>query len=366
VKRLAVMLALAACNAEAVPPAQPTAVRIAPVERATNAGATRYSATIIPTTRVDLAFKVGGYIETIAVANGVDGKPRPLQEGDPVHPQMLLAAIRNTEYVQRLAEARAGLAQASANYGQTQIDLGRSKRLVAHDAVAGSELDMAKTKRDSAGAGVSGAKARYDQAKSQVADTTLNSPIDGVVLKRFIEVGQLATPGTVAFSIADITSVKVVFGVPDTVLSRLKLGDAKTITTEAYPGEKFEGRISLISPSADPKSRVFEVDITIPNTDGRLKPGSVAALSLERNDDIGASILIPLSAIVRSPIHPDHFTVFVIEEVGDHTVVRARDVELGDYLGRVIPVKQGLNGDEKIVVQGAGLVSDGERVEVIK
>jgi RND family efflux transporter MFP subunit len=355
-----------ACHSDAMPDSQPTAVRVAPVERGSNAGNTRYSAAIVPATRVDLAFRVGGYIETIAMATGVDGKPRTIQEGDPVHPQMQLAAIRNTEYVQRLAEARAGLAQAGANYGQTQIDLGRSKRLAAREAVAGSELDLAKTKRDSAGAAASGAKARYDQAKTQLADTVLNSPIDGTVLKRNIEVGQLASPGTVAFSVGDITSVKVVFGVPDTVLARLKLGDAKTITTEAFPGEKFEGKITLISASADPRTRVFEVDVTIPNPDGRLKPGSVAALSLEKTDDVGVSMLIPLSAIVRSPLHPDHFTVYVVEEVGDRTIVRARDVELGDYLGRVIPVKQGLNGDEKIVVQGAGLVSDGERVEVIK
>jgi RND family efflux transporter MFP subunit len=364
--RFWLLAVLAACSSEAATDSQPTAVRIAPIERASNATNIRYSAQILPTTRVDLAFKVGGYVDAIAMATGIDGKARTLQEGDAVHPQMQLAALRNTEFAERLAEARAGLAQASANYGQTQIDLGRSKRLVARDAVAGSELDIAKTKRDSAGAGVSGAKARYDQAKTQLSDTILSSPIDGVVLKKSIEVGQLATPGTVAFSVGDITSVKVVFGVPDTVLPRLKLGAALAVTTEAFPGEKFEGHISLISPSADPKSRVFEVDVTIPNQDGRLKPGSVAALSLERGDEVGVSMLIPLSAIVRSPIHPDHFTVFVVEEVGDHAIARARDVELGDYLGRVIPVKQGLNGDEKIVVQGAGLISDGERVEVIR
>jgi multidrug efflux pump subunit AcrA (membrane-fusion protein) len=113
---------------------------------------------------------------------------------------------------------------------------------------------------------------------------------------------------------------------------------------------------------------VFEIDVTIPNTDGRLKPGSVAALSLEGGGDAATATapLIQLSAIVRSPGHPAQFAVFVVDTTGGHAVVHARDVELGEYLGRVIPVKHGLTGGETVVVQGAGLLSDGEPVEVIQ
>jgi multidrug efflux system membrane fusion protein len=196
----------------------------------------------------------------------------------------------------------------------------------------------------------------------------LRSPLDGIVMTRSVEVGALAAPGTIAFAVADVGSVKAAFGVPDMVLPRVHLGAALAITTEAYPGDKFEGRISLIAPSADPRSRVFEVDVTIPNADGRLKPGSVAALSLEGGGDPATATapLIPLSAIVRSPGHPAQFAVFTVDTTGGHAVVHARDVELGEYLGRVIPVKRGLTGGETVVVQGAGLLSDGESVEVIQ
>jgi hypothetical protein len=112
---------------------------------------------------------------------------------------------------------------------------------------------------------------------------------------------------------------------------------------------------------------VFEVDVTIPNADGRLKTGSVAALVLEgAGDSAAAAPLVPLSAIVRSPGHPAQFAVFLVDSAGGRTVVHARDVELGDYLGRVIPVRHGLAGGETVVVQGAGLLSDGEQVEVIQ
>src|SRR6185369_1830554 len=109
----------------------------------------------------------------------------------------------------------------------------------------------------------------------------------------------------------------------------------------------------------------------IPNADQRLKSGMVAALSLA-DDGGGASgaakkdePLVPLSAIVRSPGHAGQFAVFVIDDAGGKSTARAKDVTLGEYLGNVIPVKEGLAGGERIVVQGAGLLSDGEAVEVI-
>ena len=364
---LALIIPAAACHHEAVAPPQPAAVKVALVEHASNAAGTHYSAQINPATRLDLSFKVGGYVDSVATVPGVDGKPRLLQDGDRVRAGMQLAAIRRTDYAQKLAEAEAALAQAQVGLDQAELDLGRTQKLATTNAIAGAEVDAARTRRDGAAATLSGARARLDQAQTALSDTALRSPLDGIVLKRTVEVGALAAPGTVAFSVADVGSVKAAFGVPDVVLPRVHLGAAMTITTEAYPGEKFEGRISLIAPSADAKSRVFEIDVTIPNADGRLRPGSVAALSLEGGGDAAsAAPLIPLSAIIRSPGHAAQFAVFVVETTGGHPIVHARDVELGEYLGRVIPVKTGLTGGETVVVQGAGLLSDGELVEVIQ
>jgi multidrug efflux system membrane fusion protein len=342
-------------------------VKVAVVERAANVAGTHYSAQINPATRLDLSFKVGGYVDSVATVRGMDGKPRLLQEGDVVHAGMQLAAIRRTDYAQRLAEAQAALAQAKAGLDQAELDHARATKLAEHGAITGAELDAARTRHDGAAAMLSGARARLDQAATALADTALRSPLTGIVLRRSVEVGALAAPGTVAFAVADVSSVKAAFGVPDVVLPRIHLGDTLAITTEAYPDKKFEGRISLIAPSADPQSRVFEVDVTIPNADGRLKAGSVAATSLDGGGDgsSSAAALIPLSAIVRSPSHPAQFAVFVVDKAGERRVAHAHDVELGDYRGKVIQIQRGLSGGETVVVQGAGLLSDNEPVEVI-
>ncbi len=358
--------AISACQLHDAPKPEPTAVKVATVEQAASTDARHYTAQIAPATKLDVAFKVGGYVETIAMVPGVDGKPRALQDGDHVHAGMQLAVLRRTDYTQRVAEAQAALSQTYATLEQASLDLRRSKKLADNDAVAGAELDSARTKRAGAAASLAGARARRDQAVSALADTVLRAPFDGVVLRRSIEVGTLATPGLVAFAIADVTSVKAAFGVPDTVLPSLQLGAAETITTDAYPGEVFAGKITLIAPSADPKGRVFDVEVTIPDPDARLKPGAVAALELTGGKETALAPLVPFSAIVRAPKPTGGFAVFVVDGTAlDRSVVHARDVELGDYLGRLVPVTKGLHGGERVVIQGAGLLSDGETVEVL-
>jgi membrane fusion protein, multidrug efflux system len=357
---------IAGCKGAEQGGGQPTAVKVAVVQRAENAASTRYSAQIEPATRVDLAFKVGGYVKSITQVKGVDGALRILQEGDEVRAGMELAAIDRTDYDQRLREARAALVQARASAEQARIDFDRTSKLAALDTASPAQLDSARTRLDTADGSLAGARARAEQAQTTLDDTSLRSPIDGVVIQRALEVGVLASPGLVAFSVAETDNLEAVFGVPDTVLPRVRLGAPQAITTEALHGTSVQGRITRIAPIADPKSRVFEVEVTIPNADQQLRSGMVASLSLaDLTGPSGGEPLVPISAIVRSPHKPDGFAVYVVEQGEEHPHVRAREVELGEYLGNVIPVRKGLDSGEQIVVMGAGLLSDGESIEVI-
>ena len=361
-KALAI-LALFACTREAPPDKQPTAVRLAPVERASESAKTRYSAQIVPNVEVKVSFRVGGYVESVARVTGVDGKPRFVQEGDVIERGTMLAALRKTELLHALEMARAERSRVGAAARQARRELPRTRQLAATGAVAGAELDRARDESAASGAALRGAQARYEDAKSALADAVLAAPIDGTILAKAIEPGELVAPGTVAFTIADVSSVRVKFGVPDTMLSRIEMGATETVTTDAYPGETFAGRVTLISPSADPDSRVFEVQVTIDNADGRLKVGSVASLALAATATAKLP-LVPVSAIVRSPRDAKKFAVFVVEKRDGKAYAKARDVEVADYLGRTVPVKSGVVEGEEIVVQGAKLVSEGEEVEV--
>jgi RND family efflux transporter MFP subunit len=194
----------------------------------------------------------------------------------------------------------------------------------------------------------------------------LRAPLSGVILKRLVEVGTLVGPGSPGFVLADTRTVKVVVGVPDTLLAAFPAGATETVRTDALPDRRFEGRVTNVSPTADPRSRLFEVEITVANADGALKPGMVAAVEVVRHGQPDQArtdaLVVPLSAVVRPPGETEGYAVFVLREQGDVATAELRRVRLGELLGNDITVVDGLAGTERLIVQGASIVANGERV----
>ena len=107
-----------------------------------------------------------------------------------------------------------------------------------------------------------------------------------------------------AFVLGDVAAVKAVCGVPDSIVHRIAPGQPLTVTTEAFRGSKFTGRVTAISPSADQQSRVFDVEITIANADGRLRPGMLGSVDVggdAAHDNESALPAVPLSAVKHLP-----------------------------------------------------------------
>jgi multidrug efflux system membrane fusion protein len=164
--------------------------------------------------------------------------------------------------------------------------------------------------------------------------------------------------------LADLHLVKAVFGVPDVAIKNVELGGTQTLTTESVPGE-FEGRITAISPAADPKSRVFSVEVTIPNPYNVLRAGMVATLKTGGSELAAPVAVIPLSAVVRSIRDPGKFAAFVVVDQEGKSVARSRDIQVGETYGNLISVTQGLSEGEQVISVGATLVKEGEQVQVM-
>lgn len=360
------LVAPAACGAknEASREKIVTPVRVRQVEEQSQLSGARYSGTVEPGTRVDLAFKVGGYIRDLAQIKQPSGPPRKVQEGDFVTKGTVLAVVRESDYEQRVGAANAAASESVAAQKQAQLDFDRTQKLMASNSVAKVELDNQGARLESATARVDGAKSRIREAEISLADCTLRAPIDGVVLKRPIEVGSLVAPGALGFVIADTKSVKVIFGAPDRLIEKLKSGGTLAVTFDAIAGD-FKGTISRIAPSADPKSRVFEVEATIPNPNDQLKVGMIAKLVVPDAALTSRALVLPLTAVVRSPRDPRGFSVFVVEGEAGKEVARLRDVKLGDVVGNAVVVSEGLEPKQRIVSMGATLLTDGEPVRII-
>jgi RND family efflux transporter MFP subunit len=357
-KWIALLVLFAACGHKTNASADkaPVPVRVRTVEGRAKLASARYSGSVEPGTRVDLAFKVGGYVRELAQTKG-----RKIQEGDFVTKGTVLAIVRESDYEQRVQAAAAAAAEALAAQKQTQLDFDRAQKLGASNTIAKVEVDAMNARLESANARVDGAKSRIQEAQIALADCTLRAPIDGVVLRRPIEVGSLVAPGTIGFVIADTSTVKVVFGAPDKLIEKLRPGGTLGVTFEAVPGD-FSGTITRIAPSADVKSRVFDVEATIPNPKDQLKVGMIAKLVVPEAALESQALVLPLTAVVRSPHDPRGFSVFVVE---GKEVARLRDVKLGEVVGNAVVVTDGLKAAERVVSMGATLVNDGDAVRVI-
>ncbi|MBX3191028.1 MAG: efflux RND transporter periplasmic adaptor subunit [Labilithrix sp.] len=367
-------LALGACAPS--DPRTPPAVRVETVTARPTSAIQRYSGTIRAETQVDVAFRAGGFVDSIAsviVETGRKSKrrvTRPLQAGDRVTRDLPLASLRLADFREKVSEAGGMSREASAGYRTARAELDRAKKLLANGSISQADYDNVKARHDAMQAGAGAAAARVGQATLALSDAHLKSPLDGILLERRVEVGSLVAPGAPAFTVADTSNVRVSFGVPDTVLGAtrdvLEIGDAVSITTDAVADRSFTGHVTKIAAQADARTRVFDVEATFENPDGVLKVGMPAKIEIGGEGAAGErAILLPLAAVVRVPPNERGFWVYVLDEVEGAPHVRARAVELSRLVGNRIAVASGLAGGERVVIQGASLVTDRQRVVLV-
>ncbi|HWC19007.1 MAG TPA: efflux RND transporter periplasmic adaptor subunit, partial [Terriglobales bacterium] len=277
----------------------------------------------------------------------------------------VLAVVRQNDYVDTRAQAKAQVARAEADYEHSKLNFERTSNLYSSQSATKPEYDSAKAQRDEAVAALDNARAALAQAQTALDDSSLRAPFDGWMIKRSVDVGALVGPSVVGFTIADTRSVRAVFGVPDNAVGRVKLGQSQKITTDVFP-DSFAGRITAISPAADPKSRVYSVEVTIPNPKNELKSGMIASLALG-GEVLPTNVLaVPLSAVIRDPQNPEAFAVLLAEGAGDPATARVRSVELGDAYGNMVQVLGGVKAGERVITAGATLVKSGEQVRIIQ
>jgi RND family efflux transporter MFP subunit len=366
VSLVATVIVVAGCGRHEEPyVTTPTPVRVRTVGLSTTSDGTRYSATITPYEEVDLQFKVGGYIREILQVRGVEGHRRAIQQGDSVTKGMVLARVRDADYVERVKHAKAQLTHAEVPVQKAQLDWDRASRLFATQSLTKPDYDSAKAQLDSAQAGVVGARSQVAEAQLNLQDSALIAPIDGVLLQRKIEVGDLATPGTIGFMLGNLSSVKAIFGVPDSLLTQLRLGASLTITTESLRGAEFAGRVTAISPAADARSRVFNIEVTVPNPKQALKAGMIASLEVGTGKPPRPVTVVPISAVVRARTQADQYAVFVVEDNNGRQIARSRTAKLGEVLGNTIGVLEGISVGERVITTGTTLALDGQAVQVI-
>ncbi len=371
----------------------PTPVKVEAVQSYAASSGARYSASIVPGSQVELAFSVGGYLDKLAQVKGVDGRLRYVQQGDSIARGLVLASVRTKDYAVKVDQASGQLAQARASLltsdkqveeaevaaEKARLDFERAQALFATESITKSEYDSAKSQHDLYTAKIATARSQLAVVKAQIAaaeaaqaaaaisrdDTVLRAPIDGLLLQRSCEIGELLSPGKTAFVLADTSVVKAQFGVPDLEVQNIKPGVSVTVDLEALPGREFTGQITSISPSADQKTRLFEVEVSISNPSYLLKVGMIASLTLTAVRSEETVAVVPLNAIVRSKDQPDQYSLFVVEDQGDKQRGHLQRVTLGEAFGNRVAVTSGVKVGDRVITSGGSRLVDGEVVQVI-
>jgi multidrug efflux system membrane fusion protein len=374
---LALLLIATACKKETMPEPVLQTVRAGTVDELTPEASERYSATISPIQTIDMAFKSAGLIDHIYQLRGADGRTRDVQAGDLVNKDTELALVRAIDYEQhvqqaqaQVAQADAQLAQAQANYREAEIEYTRAKTLFESASLVKPQYDQAKGRYEYAQASVTVAQAAIanahsvvDQAKLTLRDTALHAPFTGWITARNVEAGSLVGNSTVGFSMMDTHLVKAVFAVPDVSLKSVRLGQHQNVVLDAVP-HPLQGVVTSISPQADPKGRVFLVEVTIDNPKEEVRPGMIGALVLGAVKE-ASRLVVPLGAIVHSPSRPEGFAVFRIRARDGKTYAEAQDIQIGNTYGNSIEVTAGVTAGERIVSLGGSLLRDGQEVRLL-
>jgi RND family efflux transporter MFP subunit len=372
------LLLTVGCKKQPPPEAAIQTVRAGQVDQISPDSPERYSATISPLETIDLAFKSAGLIDHIYALRGADGRTRDVQAGDMVMKGTELALVRVVDYEQRVqqaqaqvAQAEAQLAQAQANLREADIEYARAKTLFESASLVKPQYDQAKGRYESTQASVQVAQAAIvnartvvDQTRLSLSDTALRAPFSGWITARNVQAGSLVGNTTVGFSMMDSHLVKAVFAVPDVSLKSVRLGQRQTILLDAVP-HPLQGIVTSISPQADPKGRVFLVEMTIANPNEEVRPGMIGTLVLGAMKEAKPRLVVPLGAVVHSPDHLDGFAIFRLRERDGKTFAEAQDIQIGNTYGNSIEVTAGVSAGDRIVALGGALLRNGQEVRLL-
>jgi len=238
---------------------------------------------------------------------------------------------------------------AEVNFEKAKKDYERFEALLKEKSITISRLELAKLE-------LQDAESKYIFAKREYSDTKITAPISGVVTSRLVDEGDYVNKANVVANIADISTLKVKLNVAEKDAFKLKVNDKVIVTTDVYPGIKFEGKIESISPQGD-AAHTYPVEISLVNSKNNpLKAGMFGKVSFTSIDG-GNYIVIPREALVGSV---KDAKVFVVE----NGIAKERNTLIGSTYDTMLQVLSGLSTGEVVIVNGQSNIKDNDKVTI--
>lgn len=339
-------------------PRLPMTVELAAVKRGDMIETLSVVGNLIGAATVEAVPKVSGRLDAVTV-----------RLGDRVNRGQTLAKIEDREIEEQVKQAKASfdvgaatIRQREADLKLAQTNLDRSRNLFERQLIPRQTFDDTDAKYQAALAALDLARAQYAQAQARLdelninlANTVITSPVSGFVGKRALDPGAWVTPNSSFISVVDIGIVRLVANIVEKDLRRISQGIKADVSVDAFPGEKFEGRIAHVAPVLDPATRTAQIEVEINNANFRLKPGMYAKVdfTVEHKEN---TLVVPANAIVDLNGQKG---VFLPDE-GD--VAKFKPVTVGMSNPSQVEVSNGLSEGMKVVTTGAAALREGDRI----
>jgi RND family efflux transporter MFP subunit len=278
-----------------------------------------------------------------------------VEAGDHVKRGQLLAKIDDAVMVPQVNRLRASLEQAQAQAALSAAEYRRAQGVEAAGALSAEDIEKRRATAVTDAANVKVVAAQLAESEARLNRARIVAPVEGTVLTRRAEVGQIANPGGDAlFRVASGGEVEMRGQLAEQDLAQVKVGDAATVTLTGLP-QAFEGRVRLLGAIIDPLSRLGEIRITL-QPDPALRPGAFAHATV----GIGKAMrpVVPQTAVLTDT---KGSYVFIIDSASH---VQRRAVRVADTSDQGVVIASGLTGSERVVATAAGFLREGEQVTV--
>ena len=374
-------------------------VQVIPVVSKSLTYSIKVTGDVLPLMQVDLFPKVSGYLERIDV-----------HIGDRVKQGQVIAQIDQTDFLQKVkeieakvAQARAQLAeiktgarieelrqaeesvkQAQSRFENARLHRERIEALFRRQVISKKEMDGAEMEstvaeaqlassqqqlnllregarqevKDASQAKLKEMEAILEQERTRLQNAKINAPFRGEISRKYVDAGALVSASTPLVSLVHTETLRIVANVLEKDIPLLRTGMSAKIRSESYPEKVFEGRVEKVNSALDLPTRTLQVEIYIPNRTRLLKPGMFSNVEVALLTKPQA-LVIPREAILEAG---NGMSVFVVE--GNKAL--RRPITIGYEQERMVEVLQGLNEGDQVVIKGQQMIREGSAVRVVE
>jgi membrane fusion protein, multidrug efflux system len=255
-------------------------------------------------------------------------------------------------------QERAQLASLEAQRDLARVNYGRMQQLVNEGVISRMEYDQATAQQKATEANVA-------EIRATIERKTIRAPFSGILGIRKVNLGQYLSAGSAVVPLQSLNPIYVNFGVPQQATGQVKVGSTLRVASEDLAGHVFPGRVTALDSVVDETTRNLQVQATLANPEGKLRPGMFVQVDL----GVGASrnvITLPASAVSYAPYGD---SVFVITDLKDqkgnaYRGVRQQFVKIDGSRGDQVAVISGVNPGDEVVTSGVFKLRNGAAVQV--